>query len=132
VNAAKTDSALIEWLGELRGMRQRPPSASEMSLARGLVIGSLPGQIETDDRVAERLVYLRQQDLPLDYYDHYTTAIDAVTPSDVSAAAQRYIDLAHLVIVVVADRKTVEPQLRAANLAPVIVVDDNGKPIAAP
>jgi len=28
VNAAKTDSALIEWLSELRGMRDRPPSPS--------------------------------------------------------------------------------------------------------
>jgi zinc protease len=132
VNAAKTDSALIEWLGELRGMRDRPPSASEMAVARGAVVGSLPGQIETDDRIADRLVYLRDHELPLDYYDRYTAAIDAVTTADVSAAAQRYVDPQHLVIVVVADRKTVEPQLRAANLAPVIVVDDNGKPIAAP
>jgi zinc protease len=132
VNTAKTDSVLIEWLGELRGMRDRPPSASEMALARGWVIGSLPGQIETDDRVADRLVYLRYNGLPLDYYDHYTAAIDAVTPADVTAAARRYIDPEHLVIVVVGDRKTVEPQLRAANLAPVVVIDDNGNPITAP
>lgn len=130
VNADKTDSALVEWLGELRGMRERAPSAKEMELARGLVIGSLPGQIETDDRVANRLVDLVARGLPLDYYDHYTAAIDAVTPADVTAAARRYIDPEHLVIVVVADRKTVEPQLRAANLAPIVVVDENGKPIA--
>ncbi len=130
VNAAKTDSALIEWLNELRGMRDRPPSPSEMALARGAVVGSLPSQIETDDRIAERLVYLRQQELPLDYYDHYTAASDAVTPADVTGAARRYINPEHLVIVVVADRKTVEPQLRAANVAPVVVVDENGKPIA--
>ena len=130
VNAAKTDSALIEWLNELRGMRDRPPSPSEMVLARGAVVGSLAGQIETDDRIADRLVYLRDMNLPLDYYDHYTAAIDAVTTADVTAAARRYIDPEHLVVVVVADRKTVEPQLRAANVAPIVVVDENGKPIA--
>ena len=129
VNAAKTDSALIEWLGELRGMRDRPPSADEMANARRYVIGSLIGQIETDDGVADRLVYLRRNGLPLDYYDHYTAAIDQVTPDDVLAAARRYIDPDHLVIVVVADRKTVEPLLRAANIAPVVVVDDDGNPL---
>jgi zinc protease len=52
-----------------------------------------------------------------------------VTGSDVTAAASKYIDTDHLIIVVTGDRATLEPALRAANLAPVIVVDANGKPI---
>lgn len=129
VSVAKTDSALIEWLGELRGMREHAPTADEMTDARQYVIGSLIGQIETDDRVADRLVYLRHNGWPLEYYDDYAAKINQVTPDDVVAAARRYIDPDHLVIVVVADRKTVEPQLRAANIAPVVVVDDDGNPL---
>ena len=56
VSTAKTDSALIEWLGELRGMVQRPPTEQEMTLARGALTGALPAQIETDDLVANRVM----------------------------------------------------------------------------
>jgi len=33
------------------------------------------------------------------------------------------------VIVVTGDRKVIEPALRAANIAPVVIVDANGRPV---
>ena len=128
VSTAKTDSALIEWLGELRGAVQRPPTEQEMALARGALTGALPAQIETDDLVANRVMSMLQNDVPLDFYNSYGTRIAAVTPASVSAAAGKYLDASHLVIVVAGDRKTIEPALRAANIAPVVIVDERGRP----
>jgi len=67
--------------------------------------------------------------LPLDFFDRYATGMTSVAASDVAAAASKYIDVDHLIIVVTGDRATIEPVLRAANIAPVVVVDPNGKPI---
>ena len=129
VAAAKTDSALIEWLAELRGIRERAPTAAEMTLAHGALWGALAAQLETDDGIANRLVFLAQNHLPLDYFAGYSSRVGRVKADDVAAAATKYIDPAHLVIVVAGDRKTIEPALRAANIAPIVIVDETGNPI---
>jgi zinc protease len=129
IAAAKTDSALIEWLGELRGIRERAPTPAEMTLAHGALRGALAAQLETDDGIADRLVFLAQNHLPLDYFAGYSARVGKVNANGVAAAATRYIDPAHLVIVVAGDRKVIEPALRAANIAPIVIVDETGKPI---
>ena len=128
VNSVKTDSALIEWIAELRGIRERPPTEQEMTLASGSLTSALPAQIETDDLLANRLLSMVQNDVPLDFYDSYGTRIASVTPAAVSAAAAKYIDTSRLVIVVAGDRKVIEPALRAANIAPIVIVGETGKP----
>ena len=125
---AKTDSALIEWLGELRGMTRRPPTAEEMKLARSWLVDALAAQTETDDLIANRVTSMLQSGTPLDFYNSYGSRIEAVTSTEISAAAAKYLDPPRLVIVVAGDRKVVEPLLRAANIAPNVVVDDAGKP----
>ena len=54
--------------------------------------------------------------LPDDYYANYATAIQAVSSADVQRVAQQYIGPDHLTIVIVGDRKTIEPSIRALNL----------------
>ena len=129
MRAEKTDSALIEWLREIRGIRERVPTDAEMTLARGALRGVLAAQLETADAVAARLVFLVKNGLPLDYYKQYVSQIEKVRPRDVRAAAMTYVDPAHLVIVIAGDRKIIEPGLRAASIAPIVIVDETGKPI---
>jgi zinc protease len=99
-----------------------------MVLARGALTGALPAQIETDDLLANRVMAMIQNDVPLDFYNSYGDRIAAVTPAGVTAAAAKHLDLSRLVIVVAGDRKTVEPALRAANIAPIVIVGEVGKP----
>ena len=128
VSATKTDSALIEWLGELRDLARRPPNSEEMSRARAALTSALPAQMETDDLVANRVLSMLQTDVPIDFYGSYGTRIAAVTSEQVSAAAATYLDPSRLVIVVAGDRKIVEPALRAAKIAPIIIVGESCKP----
>ena len=128
VSTVKTDSALIEWLAELRGAVERPPTEQEMTLAQGALVAALPAQIETLDLIANRVMSMLQNDVPLDFYNSYGTRIAAVRPADVTAVARKYLDSSHLVIVVAGDRNVVEPALRAANIAPIVIVDERGKP----
>jgi zinc protease len=128
VDATKIDSALVAWLGLLRGLRaDKPVTPDELEAIRRNSVGVLPARIDGPDALAARVAELARDRLPLDYFDRYAAGMSTVSAADVAATASRYIDLDHLVIVVTGDRKVIEPALRAANIAPVVVVDQNGK-----
>jgi zinc protease len=128
--APKTDSALVEWIGMLRGLRgSSPVSAAELSSAVNARVGSFWTKTDGPDSVATRMAESLRDDLPPDYLGQYAAAVTRLAPADIASAASKYIDVDHLVIVVTGDRKALEPALRAANIAPVVLVDVNGKPI---
>ncbi|HEX7020142.1 MAG TPA: pitrilysin family protein [Gemmatimonadaceae bacterium] len=131
VNSPKTDSAVVVWLDELKAMRgERAPTDEELERARMAQVGSLPIQLETVDQIATALVRLSLAGEAPDFYSRLAARVPALTTSDITAAARKYFDPDHLVIVIVGDRKTIEPALRAANVAPVVIVDASGRPIS--
>jgi zinc protease len=128
---AKTDSALIEFMKELRDIRGgRPPSDDEMAQARASLVQSLPGTFETVSGVNQNVAAIYTQGLPEDYYQQFPKAIGAVTREDVMRVAQKYIDPEHLAIVIVGDRSVIEAPLTAARIAPIVRLDVNGDPVA--
>lgn len=132
VQPAKVDSALVEWLALLKGLRGTSlATATELENARRARVGPLLARTDGPDSVATRLAEIVRDRLPTDYLERYAAGVSAVTPKDVAAAASKYIDADHLVIVVTGDRKVLEPALKALNVAPVVVVDGNGKPISS-
>jgi zinc protease len=127
VAAAKTDSALVVWMDELRAIREsRPPTDEEMELARMNRVAGLPRQFESIDGLATRIANLLDNNLPFDFYEQYINRISRLSVADAAAAAKRYIDPDHIAIVVVGDRRQIEPALRAANIAPIVIVDEVG------
>ena len=60
--------------------------------------------------------------LPADYYATYTDRVRAVTPAEVQRAAERYIQPDKFAVVVVGDRKSIEPGVKALNLGPIKTV----------
>jgi predicted Zn-dependent peptidase len=122
VTAAKTDSSLVEFMKELRAMADTVP-ADELGKAKRYLQLQLPGAFETTGDIAGQLAPLVVHGLPLDWYDQYVGRVEAVTQADVQRVARQYVDPSKFVIVVVGDRKTVEPAVRALNLGPVTVLE---------
>lgn len=130
VDAAKTDSAVIVWMGELKDLvSTRPITDRELAFGRAVTTGNLATRLETFDAVATQLLLLVRDHLPMTYINDYVTGISAVTAQSASAAAKRYLTPDRTAVVVVGDRKSIEAPLRAANIGPVVVVDAAGKPI---
>ena len=112
VSTPTTDSSVADLLDEIRQIRgARPVSDSELAFAKRTEVLSLPLQFATVPEIAGAAAELLEYRLPLDYYDHVTQNFEAVTRKDVEQAAVRVIDPDHLAIVVVGDRKVVEPGL---------------------
>jgi len=124
---AKTDSALMLWVSELTDIRaSRPVTDEELDFAKSNRVAGLPRLFESIDGLATRIAGLLDNGLPLNFYEQYMTRIARLTTADLAAAAKRHVDPDHLAIVVVGDRRRIEPALRAANIAPIVIVDDVG------
>jgi zinc protease len=124
VETPKTDSALIELMGELKRIRNvKPVTAEELAFAKGSATKGLPLQFETIGQRAGAVASLVAGDQPLDYYNTVTQKYNAVALPQAIRVAKQYITPDKMVIVVVGDRKVIESGLRAANLGPVVVVD---------
>ena len=128
VVAAKTDSALVEFMKELNAIRETVP-AEELSKAKRYMQLGLPGEFETTQQIAGALIPVALYDLPLDYYNNYVQNIEAITQADVQRVARQYINPSSLAIVIVGDRKSIEAGLKAVNTGPIVIRDFFGRPI---
>jgi predicted Zn-dependent peptidase len=130
VVTAKTDSALIEFMKELRDIRgPRPPTDDELAQAKASLVQSLPSTFASVTGVNNNIASIYTLGLPEDYYQVFTRAVNAVTREDVVRVAQKYIDPQHLTIVIVGDRSKIEAPLTATKIAPIVVLDVNGTPV---
>jgi predicted Zn-dependent peptidase len=132
VVTAKTDSALIEFLKELRGVQGgRPFTDDEMAQGKASLIQSLPERFASVDATGQSISGVYLDDLPHDYYQRFAERIQNVTAADLVRVATKYIDLEHLIIIVAGDRATIESPLRALNVAPVVILDARYDPVPA-
>lgn len=126
--AAKSDSAFIEFIKELRNIREAIP-ANELDKAKRYLQLQLPAQFETPGDIAFRLVPLAVYDLPLDYFNSYAQKIGAVTAGDVQRVAQQYVRPDNFSIVIVGDLKNIEQGIRKVHSGKVEIRDISGRPI---
>lgn len=131
VTGTKADSALVEFMKELAGIRAVVPAA-ELEKAKRYLQLQLPGRFETTDGIASNLSSLALYGLPLDFFDSYVQRVEAVTAADVERTARKYIDPASLAVVVVGDRKSIEPAIRALKLGDISIRTPEGAPVAIP
>jgi len=130
---AKTDSALIEFMKEFRGAQGEVPfTDDEITQGKESLIQSLPRRFSSVNGIGSSVSSIFTQDLPQSFYQDYPANINGVTREDLVRVARKYVDLRHLNIVIVGDRAVVEPLLRATGIAPIVMLDLEGRPAAIP
>jgi len=120
---AKTDSSLIEFLKELRRIRDEAVPDAELAKAKAYITLGLPADFETTAAAASRFRELLVYGLPLDYFAHYAERINTVTAADVQRVARQYIDPDHFDIVIVGDKSQIEAGIKALNEGPIVYRD---------
>ncbi|HEY6806573.1 MAG TPA: pitrilysin family protein [Pyrinomonadaceae bacterium] len=128
--SAKTDAALIEFMKELKGIEGGiPVTDEELKTAKDNLIQGLPARFSSVAAVSSSISTIAVQGLPDDYYQTYAKNVAAVTKDDLLRVAKKYIDLSHIAIVIVGDRRAVEAGLKATNIAPLTILDIDGNPV---
>jgi predicted Zn-dependent peptidase len=125
VQTEVTDSALVEFMKELRGIRE-PMPAEDVEKAKNYLALGYPGDFQSVSQIAGQLQELVVYDLPDAYFNEYTTKVMAVTPQDVQRVAQKYIDPDRMAIILVGDRGQIQDKVAALNLGPIkaLTVED--------
>lgn len=123
-----TDSALVELLAQVRRMGAEPVPIDEFTRQQQTLTGRFPLQVETAQQVAGQVATARLLGLPNDYVQTYRQRLAALTREDVQRAARAGMRGEAALIVVVGDGAALRERLE--RIAPVTMVDVDGKPIA--
>jgi zinc protease len=122
VQTDKTTEAVKEFFNELTRIHE-PVPADELEKAKNYLALLMPRNFETTRGTADALAQAWIYDLPADYYTSFADRIRAVTAADVKRVADKYIQPDKFAVVIVGDRKTIEPGLKALNLGALTVVE---------
>jgi zinc protease len=122
VQTDKTAEALKEFFNELARIHEPVPGA-ELDKAKNYLALQMPRNFETTRATATSLATAYLYDLPVDYFSTYGDRVRAVTDTDVKRVADKYIQPDKFAVVIVGDRKVIEPGVKALNLGPITVVE---------
>jgi zinc protease len=125
VQTDKTAEALKEFFVELDAIQKTVPP-EELARAKNYVALRFPEAFETTGDISRRLEDMLVYRLPENYFATYVENIQTVAAADAQRVAEKYIQPARFIVVVVGDLKKIEPGIGALNLGPIKVlkIDD--------
>ncbi len=99
-------------------------TAEELELGRAALTRGYPRNFETAEQVARAVAQLALYDLPDDYFTRFVPTVMALTPDDLTRAANQHIHPDRLVTVVVGDREKIDGSFAGAGLGEPVAVAD--------
>ena len=84
------DLAIQEIYSELKLLRTKLPTGSEMEILRNYLTGSFQSEINTPFSLAEKFKSVHLYGMDYDYYDNLFTTILNCKPSDITSTAEKY------------------------------------------
>ena len=115
VQTDKTADSLREFFKELKGIGA-PVSEAELAKAKNYIALSFPSEFETITDLTSHLEEMAIYKLPDTYFTQYIANVQAVTAAAVQKAAATYVQPEKFAVVVVGDRKRIEPGIQALKL----------------
>lgn len=93
---------------EMIRMNQEPVSDTELENAKSFIIGSMPLALSSTDNIADMVLGLRADDLPIDYLDRFADYMRAVTAEDIRRVAGRVLKPDTMTTVLVGKPESIE------------------------
>ncbi len=130
MQTAVTKESVAELMKELNGIRGGIPiTQKELDYNKQSIIRRFPAGFETVGAISNQLSNLVVYELPDTYFNDFITKVNAVTLDDINRVAKKYLDPSKMAIVIVGDRKVIEPGLKELGY-PIVILDADGKPVS--
>jgi predicted Zn-dependent peptidase len=100
-----TDSAVTEFMVELKRMINEKVTAEELEGVKNYMTGTFAYTLQDPQTIARFAINTEKYNLPADYYANYLKNVAAVTLEDVQEMAKKYIKPENAIIVVVGDKE---------------------------
>ena len=131
VRADVTAEALKEVIGELDDLAgHRPLTAEEIATAREAEVRTFPESFEAPGGIAGVLAGIAEYGLPDDYLDTFLKRLREAPDEEIRRVMNEVVSPTERTILIVGDRASVEPKLKAMGVKEVRLVDPDGKPVA--
>lgn len=124
VRTEVTGPALEEFLKEFRAIREQTVNTEDLENAKRAIVANFALSLESRGSVLNRLLTVRENNLPLDYWDTYAARIMAVTAEDVQRVAKKYVPFDNLQLFAVGDAAKIRAVL--AKFGPVEEFNTDG------
>jgi zinc protease len=127
VRNAVTDSAVVEFINEVKRIRKDLVSAEDLKIAKANYIGNFVIQIQKPETVANYALRTETQTLPADFFENYIKSMNAVTAEDIKRVANKYFLADNIRILIVGKGSEVIKGLERLKI-PIFYFDKYGLP----
>jgi len=131
VRNAVTDSAVVEFLKEIKRIRTEKVSDETLNNVKAGYVGKFVMQVEKPQTVARYALNIETEGLPADFYENYIKNIQAVNADDVMRVMNKYVLEDNLRIVITGKGAEVIPALEKLKI-PMFFFDKFGNPVDKP
>ena len=131
VRNAVTDSAVVEFLKEIKRIRTEKVTDETLNNVKAGYVGKFVMQVEKPQTVARYALNIETEGLPADFYENYIKNIQAVTAEDVMRVMNKYVLENNLRIVITGKGAEVIPALEKLKI-PMFFFDKYGNPVDKP
>ena len=112
VRNAVTDSAVVEFMNELKRIRTEEVPKEELDKAKNYLTGSFARSLESPQTIASFALNTARYGLDKNYYRDYLKKVAAVSPADLQRVAQKYVQPDQAYILVVGNADEVQEGLK--------------------
>ncbi|CAD0002866.1 insulinase family protein [Flavobacterium chungangense] len=131
VRNAVTDSAVVEFVKEIKRIRTEKVSEDVLKNVKAGYIGRFVMQVEKPQTVARYALNIETEKLPADFYEKYIQTINNVTIDDINRVSNKYFQIDNMRIVIVGKGSEVLPGLEKLEI-PISYFDKYGNPVDKP
>lgn len=128
VRNAVTDSAVVEFIKEIKRIRTEKVSEENLKNIKAGYIGRFVMQIEKPQTIARYALNIETENLSPDFYENYIKSINAVTADDILRVANKYFLIDNTRIIITGKGSEVLPALEKLKI-PIFYFDKYGNPV---
>lgn len=112
VQTAVTKEAVIETISEFKGIQgERPIKPDEFLAAKSALLRNFPSRFQTPQQILDVICQLVTYDLPVDYFEGYSSKIESVRLEEIHELAESGIRPQNLKILVIGDKNAIAEDL---------------------
>jgi zinc protease len=108
-----TDSAIREFLFEIRRMRNELVSEDDIRMNKNVMAGEFARALESPSTMAAFALNTIRYNLPVNYYATYLERLEKITAAEIQAMAKKYLQPDNCIILVVGNKEQAAGKLSA-------------------
>lgn len=126
-----TDSAVVEFIKNIRDITIKPPTEEELSLKKSEYNGNFALMLEKSETVARFIRTQMMEGLPINFYENYLKSLNKVSAKQIPISLNKTIHPDNLIILVVGNGEEVLNGLEKLGY-PIEFYDKFGNPVNKP